>query len=67
MAVPSDDLAPTAPLRNEDDFTHYFNATQRLSLENWHLRSAVAEIRERMGDGEVDDADIAEIFLKWSV
>ena len=31
-------------LRDEDDFTHYFNATQRLSLENVELRAVVARV-----------------------
>lgn len=33
----------TTPLRDEDDFTHYFNATGRLSRENTALRAAMQE------------------------
>lgn len=31
-------------LKDEDDFTHYFNATQRLSKENKELREALREL-----------------------
>lgn len=34
--------------KDEDDFTHYFNATQRLSAENRELRKRVTELERQL-------------------
>ena len=35
--------------------------------KNATLSLAISGVRALMGDGEVDDADLAEVFLKWDV